>query len=191
MRKLLFVFILCTLVLSACSSSIPKSGKALADFNYTDQDGNAFGLEDLKGKVWVATFIYTHCETECPMMALNMSELQQDVADEGLEDVHFVAFSIDPEVDTPEILKEYGQKFNADFSTWHFLTGYTQEEIEAYGPKNFNTVIKKPEDSDQVIHMVDFYLVNKKGELIKNYNGMEDVPFDQIVKDIKAALKQK
>lgn len=190
MRKItLFIILSTILILSACSS-VGKSGTPIKDFNFIDQNGEPFGLEDLKGKVWVADFIYTYCPTECPMMTANMSQLQQDVIDAGLKDVHFVSFSIDPKVDTPEVLKAYGEGYGADFNTWHFLTGYTQEEIEDYGPKNFKTVIKKPQGQEHVIHMVDFYLLNKKGEIIANYNGQVDVPFKQILKDIKSALKQ-
>ncbi|MBS4204165.1 SCO family protein [Lederbergia citrea] len=190
MRKFSLLILLSTiLILSACSSAA-KSGSPIKDFNYTDQDGKPFGLKDLKGKVWVADFVFTNCTTVCPPMSSNMSQLQQDVKDAGLKDVHFVSFSIDPAIDTPEVLKEYGEAFAADFSTWHFLTGYTQEEIEDYVPKNFKTIVKKPRDDDQVIHGVSFYLLNKKGEIIADYPGNTDVPFKQIIKDIKSALKQ-
>lgn len=187
MKKFSIAILITLLVLSACSSE--KRGTPIDDFNFIDQDGQPFGLKDLEGKVWLAAFVYTYCPKECPMMTLHMSDLQQEFKDEGLDDVHLVSFSIDPEVDTPEVLKSYGESFGADFNTWHFLTGYTQEEIEDYGPKNFKTIIKKPENDDYVIHMVDAYLLNKKGEIISQYNIYEDVPFKQIIKDVKAASK--
>lgn len=190
LKKVFYIiFLSFILILSACSST-PKSGHAIKGFNYTNQDGESFGLEDLKGKVWVADFVFTNCTTVCPPMSANMSQLQDDVKKAGLEEVHFVSFSIDPEIDTPEVLKKYGEAFGADFSTWHFLTGYTQKEIEDYVPKNFKTIVKKPRDDDQVIHGVSFYLLNKNGEIIADYAGDEDVPFKQIMKDIKSALKQ-
>jgi len=173
------------LILSACGA---KQGKPIEDFNFTDQDGNPFGLEDLKGKVWVADFVFTNCTTVCPPMTMNMSEIQKQVKAAGLDDVHFVSFSVDPEVDKPEVLKKYGTSFDADFSKWHFLTGYSQEEIEDYAPKNFKTVVKKPRDDDQVIHGVSFYLFNKDGEMIGEYPGDKEVPFKEIIKDIKSAL---
>ncbi|MFD1708046.1 SCO family protein [Siminovitchia sediminis] len=187
MKKVLSILsIMAILILGACSSQ--KSGTPVEDFNFTDQDGNPFGLEDLKGKVWVADFVFTNCTTVCPPMTMNMSELQDMVKEEGLEDVHFVSFSVDPDVDTPEALKEYGQSFGADFSNWHFLTGFSQKEIEDYAAKSFKTIVKKPQDDDQVIHGVSFYLINKDGEIIGDYPGDNDVPFKQIVKDIKSAL---
>lgn len=188
--SILFISILFLILLSACSS-IPKEGKPIEDFTFTNQEGEPFGLEDLKGKVWVADFVFTNCTTVCPPMSWNKSQLQQMAKEEGL-DAHFVSFSVDPEFDTPDVLKEfYGQGFNVDFSTWHSLTGYSQEEIEEFAKVNFNTHVKKPSNDDQVIHGIDFFLVNKKGEVIRAYPGDKDVPFDQILKDIKAALKQK
>ncbi len=190
-RFLPITFILVFLILLSGCSSIPKEGSPIQDFAYTNQDGEPFGLEDLKGKVWVADFVFTNCATVCPPMSSNISQLQQMVKEKGIKDVHFVSFSVDPDVDKPEVLKKYYQDgFNADFSTWHFLTGYTQQEIEQFALENFKTHVKKPRDDNQVIHGVDFYLVNKKGEVIKDYPGYSDVPFEQMVKDIKAASKQ-
>lgn len=191
-RFLPLIFISVFLILLSACSSIPKEGHPIKDFTFTNQDGEKFGLEDLKGKVWVADFVFTNCTTVCPPMSSNKSQLQQMVKDDGLKDVHFVSFSVDPKFDTPDVLKKfYGEGFNVDFSTWHSLTGYSQQEIEEFALENFKTHVKKPRDDDQVIHGVDFYLVNKKGEVIKDYPGNSDVPFDQMLKDIKDALKQK
>lgn len=60
-------------------------------------------------------------------------------------DVEFVSFSVDPEIDKPEMLKQYASKFHADLSNWHFLTGYSQKEIEAFAQKNFKTIVQKPQ----------------------------------------------
>ncbi len=176
------------ILLSACFPM--KKGKPIEEFTFTNQNGEPFGLESLKGKVWLADFVFTNCTTVCPPMSANMSELQQEVKKKGLKNVEFVSFTVDPDYDTPEVLSEYYKAFNADFSTWHFLTGYTQEEIEEFAPKNFKSPVKKPQEGDQVLHAVNFYLVNKKGEVIANYPGNEDVPFEQILNDIEATLKE-
>ncbi|MCJ7840407.1 SCO family protein [Lederbergia sp. NSJ-179] len=187
MKKNVFLLLLfCLFVITGCSA---KEGRPLADFQYTDQDGQALGLKDLKGKVWVANMVFTNCTTVCPTLTANMSDLQRQVEDAGLDDVHFVSFSVDPEVDSPEALKKYAESFAANFSTWHFLTGYTQKEIEDYALKNFKEWVVKPEDDDQVIHGTKFFLINKKGEVISDYPGNEDVPYKQILKDIKSARK--
>lgn len=190
MKRLTFIlFIILTVVVSGCSS-IPKKGRPIEDFQFTNQDGEQVGLEDLKGSVWIADFIFTNCITVCPPMTANMAELQRKVKDEKLDNVYFVSFSVDPEVDTPEALKTYGEAFGADFSTWHFLTGYDQKTIEEFAYENYRTWVLKPKGEDQVIHGISFYLMNKKGEIVAEYPGDKDVPFNQIIRDIKAALKQ-
>lgn len=176
------------LLLSACGGGGIKNplNYEIEDFTFTNQDGKELGLKDLEGKVWVADFIYTYCTTECPPMTFNMTKLQKMVEEEGIENVEFVSFSIDPEVDSPEVLKEYGGNFELDFNNFHFLTGYDQAFIEKFALDNFKALVKKPENQEQVIHQVYFYLVDQNGTIMKAYNGFEDVPFAEIVSDIKA-----
>lgn len=90
-------------------------------------------------------------------MTSNMTKLQQQLKDEGIKDVEFVSFSVDPEIDKPDVLKKYGDQFNVDYGNWHFLTGYGQEEIEQFALDNFKTIVKKPEAEDQVIHGTSFF----------------------------------
>ena len=125
LRSLTILMVAAILLLSACGSSGIKDAKnwPVADFAYTDQNGESFGLQDLKGKVWVADFIFTNCDDVCLPMTANMKKLQEEVEKEGIENIQFVSFSVDPTVDTPEILTEYGKQFSADFNNWHFLTG--------------------------------------------------------------------
>ncbi|MGE7878552.1 SCO family protein [Peribacillus muralis] len=175
------------LLLTACGSNGVPDAKNwdLEDFSYIDQDGKPFSKSDLKGKVWVADFIFTSCETVCPPMTSNMSKLQQQLKDEGVEDVEFVSFSVDPEIDKPEVMKKYGNQFNVDYRNWHFLTGYGQEEIEQFALDNFKTLVKKPEKEDQVIHGTSFFLMDPEGKIIRDYTGLQDIPFEDIIKHIK------
>lgn len=180
------LLLLSIVLLAACGKTIPDAKNwPVDDFTFTDQNGQSFGLSDLKGKVWVADFIFTNCETVCPPMTANMAKLQDMVKEEGL-DVEFVSFSVDPENDNPEILKQYAKKFNADLSNWHFLTGYSQEEIETFARKNFKAIVQKPKQGDQVIHGTDFYLVDQQGKIVKYYSGISNVPYEEIIKHIKA-----
>jgi protein SCO1 len=173
---------------AACGNGGLKDAKnyPIEDFTFTNQDGEQLSKKDLKGKVWIADFIFTNCADVCPPMTANMAKLQEMIKEEKLEDVEIVSFSVDPTVDTPDVLKQYGQKFNADFSNWSFLTGYTQEEIEKFVLENFKALVKKPEAGDQVIHGTDFYLVDQNGDMRKYYTGLKEVPFEQILEDIKA-----
>jgi protein SCO1/2 len=179
------VLLLAIVLLAACGKTIPDAQNwPVSDFTFTDQNGKPFGLKDLKGKVWVADFIFTNCETVCPPMTAHMAKLQQMAKEKGLH-VEFVSFSVDPEVDTPEKLKEYAKKFNGDLSNWHLLTGYSQQEIEKFAEKNFKTIVQKPKNQDQVIHGTSFYLVDQNGKIVQTYSGVQDVPYDQILEHIK------
>ncbi|MDH5163527.1 SCO family protein [Heyndrickxia oleronia] len=189
MKRFRISFILMTAILliflSACSN-VNKSGDKLNDFTFTDQDNKKFGLKDLKGSVWVADFMFTSCATVCPQLTKNMSDLQKEIKDKGYDDVKFVSFSVDPEIDTPQAMKDYAAKFNADFSTWHLLTGYSQEDIESFAKDNFQALVKKPDNDTQVIHDTKFFLMNKDGELVKDYSTQDGFPLSEIVKDVKA-----
>ncbi len=117
-------------------------------------------------------------------MTLHMSELQEAIRKKGFKDVELVSFSVDPTVDTPEKLKSYARHFHSDFSMWHFLTGYSQQSIEKFALKNFKNPVAKSDGNDQVVHGTKFYLLNKNGELVKDYDGNEDFDAEAILKDI-------
>jgi protein SCO1 len=187
MRKTSAIVLISILLLftAACSKKIPDAQNwPVASFTFTDQNNQPFGLKDLKGKVWVADFIFTRCADVCPPMTANMAKLQRMAKEEGLE-VEFVSFSVDPENDHPEQLKAYIEKFDADTRHWHLLTGYTQQEIEAFAQKNFKTIVQKPANQSQVIHGTSFYLVDQKGKVVQYYNGMNNVPYKKILEHIK------
>lgn len=157
------------------------------DFNFIDQEGRPLGLDDLRGSVWLADFIFTHCYTVCPPMTMNMALLQQKLKENGA-DVKIVSFTVDPERDTPEVLKNYGMNYHADFSNWYFLTGYTQEEIQTFSVESFKSIVQNEKGTDQVIHGTSFFLVDPAGTVVKRYDGAADPPFEQIISDVKALL---
>lgn len=178
-----FVFLL-----SGCGQAkgIPDSTSwEVGDFIYKNQNEETVSLNDLKGKVWVANFIFTNCTTVCLPMTSNMTKLQMELKEQGIEDVQLVSFSVDPTVDTPAVLKEYGDNYRADYSNWDFLTGYTQETIEQFAKESFKAIVMKPEDNDQVTHGTSFYLVSQDGVVVKSYNGVSDFPTDEMIKHIK------
>lgn len=183
----IMITIITVFIMTACGKGEIKDAKnwPVADFTYTDHNNKPLGLADLKGKVWVADFIYTNCPDICLPMTYNMAKLQDLAKKEKIENIEFISFSVDPEFDTPEVLTKYTSNFDIDYSNWHFLTGYKQEEIEKFAMSNFKTIVKKPQNDPNVIHQSFFYLVNQDGKIMKVYSGLEDIPFDEIITDIK------
>lgn len=115
--------------------------------------------------------------------------------EKGVEDYHIVAFSVDPDVDKPEVLANYISKYNVpDESKWNLLTGYSQKYIEQFAVKNTKILVKNDPNSDQVIHGNQFFLVDKDGVMVKMYNGfaenIEDVPIDTIASDIETYIDE-
>lgn len=179
--------VLAVMFLSACGSG--KIDGALnyqiEDFEFTNQNGEQVGLKDLEGKVWVADFIFTNCDTVCLPMTSNMKRLQTMAEEEGIENIDFVSFSVDPVNDTPEAFKTFGDLYEANYDNWNFLTGYDQKFIEEFALDSFKTLVQKPKGEDQVIHQSLFFLVDKEGKVQKSYSGVSDVPYEEIINDIK------
>ncbi|MGN4125213.1 SCO family protein [Lysinibacillus sphaericus] len=179
-------------LLAACGSYKfePELNIEVQDFSLTNQNNKEVSLDDLKGKPWLAMFIFTNCTTVCPPMTFNMTEIQTALQDEDIEDYNIVAFSVDPDVDTPEVLTNYLNSYSvADKSKWQLLTGYKQEYIEQFARKSFNSLVKKSPGNDQVVHMSSYYLVNADGQVVKDYDGATNVPVETIVADMKALTK--
>ena len=187
-RFLVVILVITTLIITSCGQKEIENAVdwPVKDFSATNQDNKPFGLEDLKGKVWISDFIFTSCVDVCPPMTSNLVKLQKMVNDEDLKNVEFVSFSVDPAVDTPEVLTRYAEQFQVNFQNWDFLTGYSQEYIENFALKNYKALVKKPQEGNQVIHGTSLYLVDQEGHIKKSYDGYKDVPFDEIIHDMKA-----
>lgn len=196
MKKLISaaaMVIMAALVLGACNA-----GKFQGDFSwevqpfeYTNQHDEKVSLEDLKGQPWLAQFVFTNCTSVCPPMMFNMAEVQDNLAEAGIEDYKIVSFSVDPEYDTPEKLQEYLDSFEvADQSKWEMLTGYDMEDIADLAVKSFKVPVIAPrQGSDQVTHASSFFLVNQEGEAVKSYDGYMEVPHEIIVEDMEALIE--
>lgn len=192
-KSMMFVMVLIvSSLLVACGSYKfqPTLNIEVESFTHTNQNNEEVTLETLKGKPWLAMFIFTNCTTVCPPMTFNMAEVQQALIADKIEDYNIVAFSIDPEVDTPEVLTTYLNSYTvADTSKWQLLTGYKQAYIEQFARKSFNSLVKNEPNTDQVTHMSRYYLVNADGIVVKDYEGTTNVPVDTIAADMKALTK--
>src|SRR5690606_24273008 len=162
----------------------------VTDFNYINQSNEKVSLDSLKGTPWLAMFTFTQCTTVCPAMTFNMTEIQESLMENNVEDYKIVSFSVDPEVDTPQVLTDYiGHYSVPDLEKWELLTGYEQKEMETFAAESFQALVKNDPNSNQVIHGTAFFLVDQNGTTVKSYDGNMDVPVDNITSDLKALIK--
>ncbi|HEY2138708.1 MAG TPA: SCO family protein, partial [Chthoniobacterales bacterium] len=143
------------------SRPLPSYGKVPA-FDLTNQDSKAFGSSQLSGKIWIADFIFTNCAGPCPIISTRMSELQKPLEK---SDVHLVSFTVDPERDTPEVLRAYADKLRKEPLRWDFLTGPI-ETITSISRDGFKLGISEGDQPDSgPVHSTRFALVDRRGTI--------------------------
>ena len=109
------------IVLFSCSRKpLPILGE-IPSFELIDNYGEPFTEENIEGKIWVADLIFTTCAGPCPIMSTEMRSVNKTYLEN--ENIRMVTITVNPDYDTPEVLTEYGKRYNADFTKWHFLTG--------------------------------------------------------------------
>jgi protein SCO1/2 len=156
-------------------------------FQFTAQDGTTVSNADLKGKVWVADFIFTRCAGPCPVMTSRMAEVNQALSGKA-KDVELVSFTVDPEYDTPQVLKEYGERVGASPERWKFLTG-PKDQIEAAVMKGFLQALSR-EPSGVPIHSTRFALVDRDGWIRGFLDGNDPELPQKLLMDIGDLLRE-
>ena len=181
---LVAVFLAITYVIKIKSDKepLPVIG-SIPEFEFVDSEGKSISLNTLKGKVWVADFIFTTCTMACPIMTGNMNTIHKKYKKN--DDLRLVSISVYPEYDTPKVLKEYASQYDANTDTWHFLTGEesTVKEVIRDG-------FKIGDYEDIIFHSEKFALVDRNGMIRAYYNGMKSDDMDKLKKDINNLLKQ-
>jgi cytochrome oxidase Cu insertion factor (SCO1/SenC/PrrC family) len=171
------------LFLPACKSSSTTNSSAdapradgisypLADFTLTERSGKRISRDDLKGKVWIASFVFTRCTGPCPSVTSMMARLQAALADE--KDVRLVTFTVDPERDNPEELRKYADARRADKERWLFLTG-DEKEIHRLLQESFKVGAarnEKAKPGDEFTHSTRLAVVDKEGNVRGYFEGM-------------------
>ncbi|MDN4592510.1 SCO family protein [Polycladomyces subterraneus] len=171
------------------SNDVSQLNWRVPEFRYTDQNGQAFGLSQLKGKVWLANLIFTRCPDICPPMTSNMARIQKALDQAGLK-VDIVSFSVDPSYDKPDKLRAFAKEHGAKTDNWHFLTGYSDEEIRNFAQSAFKQDLMRSETNGTVMisHTARFYLIGPDGRVMKIYDGLR--PDEKaIVNDIRQLQK--
>jgi protein SCO1/2 len=156
------------------------------EFALTSQDGATVTLADFRGKVVAVTFIFTMCTATCPVLTPMMSFVQDQLGPDFGAKIAFVSITVDPERDTPEVLKEYAQAFGADLAGWSFLTG-TPAAIRDV-TRRYGVFASKNANGD-VDHTFLTSIVDPRGLLRVQYLGVRFDP-EEFRRDLLSLLKE-
>ncbi len=157
-------------------------------FNLTNQNGIEVNEDDFIGKIYIADFFFTRCQTICPIMALNMSDLQEYFLDD--DEIKFLSHSVTPVMDSVPVLRAYADKNGAVDGKWEITTG-DKKHIYALARKSYFAVLDEGDGGEQdFIHTEQFILIDKKGQIRGFYDGTDKQEMDRIYKDIEILKKE-
>jgi protein SCO1 len=178
--------VLSALVLSGCAwtpSKLPSYG-VTSDFQLTSQDGQPFDSKTLRGKIWVADFIFTTCPGVCPRMTRQMRQVEE--ATHKMPEVRLVSFTVDPTHDTPTVLAAYAKEQHVATEHWFFLTG-PQATLHHLA----RDVFKVGNVDGSLQHSTRFMLVDQKSRIRGYYDTSEADSIHHLIWDIHALGKER
>lgn len=160
----------------------------IADFSFTNQEGKQVNNASVEGKVYVADFFFTSCPTICPIMKTQMLRVYEKYKDEP--NFMILSHTLDPEHDTPELLKDYAAKIGVeDDKTWNFLSG-DQEKIFEIGQTSYlTTAMSDKNEPGGILHSGAFVLVDQQGRIRGVYDGTKEEQVNRLMKDIPKLLE--
>lgn len=155
--------------------SVRPATRYVADFALKNCTGEAVTDDDLKGKVWVVSFVFTHCVYTCPTITLEMRKLQDQIEH---PDFRLVTITVDPKRDDAERLKAYAEQYGADLDRWLFLTGEPEKVYEVI-TEGFGVVAQELFGEDrkpglEITHTNRVILVNREGVMVDSYLATEE-----------------
>src|SRR5579875_1640356 len=178
----------CPLVLFGAAAPLDEDLGTVGDFTLTERSGRSIGKSDLLGKIWIASFEFVRCTQGCPQISATMERLQEDL--KRYPDVRLVTFTVDPEHDHPEELREYAKHYHADPQRWLFLTG-DEKTIYQLLEKSFHLPAQKNTGGDPgnaVMHSPKLVLVDRQGHIRGYFEGRPDPNSSDPYDDQKQSL---
>lgn len=178
--------LLAALLVGGCreAQALPDLGKVPA-FSLTDQDGRPFTDRSVAGKVWAAAFVFSRCPMACPKVTVAMKGARADAERQNVP-LHFVSFSIDPENDTPEVLRKYARDYGVDTSKWTFVTG-DPTAIRTTAERGFKIAVEGTADPSKadfgITHGTQLVLVDKEGSIRGFYGSGDAEALKKLVSD--------
>jgi protein SCO1 len=163
------------------------------DFALTERSGKTVTRDDLKGKVWVASFVFTRCPGPCPAVSATMARLQKELDLKNRPDLRLVTFTVDPERDTPNELKEYAARYQADAERWLFLTGKSEADLHKLLRDGFKVTAQRAKNAkpgDEFDHSTRLAVVDKSGTIRGYFDGMRAGDGPEEAADFEDNLRQ-
>jgi protein SCO1/2 len=155
----------------------------IADFSFTNQNGKTITQKDYKGKVYVADFFFTTCQTICPKMTSNMTEIQKAFLNNPK--VMLLSHSVLPDTDSVPVLKEYALKNGVVDGKWNLVTG-NKKEIYGIARKSYLAVkTGSPDQLYDMVHTENFILVDTKQRVRGFYDGTKTEDITRLIQDVK------
>jgi protein SCO1/2 len=133
---------------------------AVPDFTLVDQNGKPFHFANARGKIVLATFIFTTCPDVCPLLTAKFATIQRALREKNFDNFLLLSITTDPERDTPAVLKSYAERFKADSNNWLFLTGSEKDLAKVW--KGFDVTVRTTPDG-QIQHTALTTLIDRRG----------------------------
>ncbi|WP_411766026.1 SCO family protein [Winogradskyella sp. A3E31] len=154
----------------------------IADFSLVNQNGKIITQEDYKGKIYVADFFFTTCQSICPIMTDHMLQIQSATRKD--EDIMLLSHSVTPKIDSVAQLKRYAKKKGVDDSKWNLVTGDKKQIYELARKSYFAVKSTGNGDEYDMIHTENFMLIDKMGRIRGYYDGTNPEDIAKLLEDI-------
>ena len=187
-RTLVLGLLICAGLCFACRRQPPlqEYGK-VGEFSLVTQHGKPLRPADLRGTPWVAAFMFTRCPTICPRITARMLALQQQARADDVK-LRLVSFSVDPEHDSPEVLKRYATLHRIDQSNWFFATG-DMAAIQRTSEQSFKLALDQQQGADvnpsEVLHGSHLVLVDGDGTIRGYYRSEAETTIEELLRDVR------
>jgi protein SCO1 len=199
LKKNLSLIVLTALVMSFCGPKpeplvMPVFGAKKAEgkdtvyhtigkFSFTNQEGETVNNETTRNKIYVANFFFATCQSICPEMSTNLTEVQKQFAED--DSVLILSHSVNPMHDTVEVLKQYAGMYNAQKGKWHLLTGNKKEIYDLAKDSYLVNALEDDGSPEGFLHSELLLLVDTKGRIRAMYDGTDKAEVQKLIEAIR------
>jgi len=186
MKALLLSLTMLSVLFPVAAADFPLD-EPLPDFRLQNQNGQSVTLNDLRGRVWVAGFIFTRCPGPCAQTTRHLLQIRETVNPRN--GVEFVSFTVDPYFDSPEALRNYQEAFTEDPKQWQLLTGEEAPLRELIRQGFLQWVRESDGEDGGILHSTKFVLIDQNGHVRAFYDGTDVAAVKQAANDIRRLLQ--